>query len=255
MSRLNTMQFFGSLLGQRMVHHEFNWLRRQLRTCVGTHAAVLSCDPYASLKPLFADFYMIVHATERRWQASNIHCDFNALPIPNKSMDVVVLHHALSNSANPIEVLREVDRILVPGGRLFILGENRYSLYGLADLVGKTSLQTLGENRYSARRIKEWLAALDIQTQSLQTVMHEPPLNRHWVLRKFSVFAAWCARQALPFGGVYCMAAIKSARPVTPIKLRKILWQPSLSSNPVAQTKLQGANESNRNLYRRRLSR
>ena len=47
-----------------------------------------------------------------------LHCDFDALPFPSHSLDLVVLPHALELARDPHLALREVERVLVPEGRV-----------------------------------------------------------------------------------------------------------------------------------------
>jgi SAM-dependent methyltransferase len=48
---------------------------------------------------------------------ASLHCDFDALPFPDHSLDLVVLPHALELSRDPHLTLREVERVLVPEGQ------------------------------------------------------------------------------------------------------------------------------------------
>ena len=52
----------------------------------------------------------------------SLHCDFEALPFPDASIDLVVLPHALELARDPHQTLREVERVLVPEGRVVIAG-------------------------------------------------------------------------------------------------------------------------------------
>jgi ubiquinone/menaquinone biosynthesis C-methylase UbiE len=61
----------------------------------------------------------------------DLHCDFAALPFPANSLDLVVLPHTLELDADPHATLREVERVLVPEGRVVICGVNPASLWGL----------------------------------------------------------------------------------------------------------------------------
>ena len=54
-----------------------------------------------------------------------------ALPFPDQSLDVVVMPHTLELSRDPHSCLREVDRVLVPDGRVVISGFNPLSLWGM----------------------------------------------------------------------------------------------------------------------------
>ncbi|WP_223717365.1 class I SAM-dependent methyltransferase, partial [Escherichia fergusonii] len=66
-----------------------------------------------------------------------LRCDFHALPFPANSLDLVVLPHALELASDPHETLREVERVLVPEGRVVILGFNPASLWGLWQRAGR----------------------------------------------------------------------------------------------------------------------
>ncbi|REV44164.1 class I SAM-dependent methyltransferase, partial [Mycobacterium tuberculosis] len=50
--------------------------------------------------------------------------DFAALPFAANSLDLVVMPHALELSPDPHATLREVERVLVPDGRVVICGLN-----------------------------------------------------------------------------------------------------------------------------------
>jgi ubiquinone/menaquinone biosynthesis C-methylase UbiE len=49
---------------------------------------------------------------------------FYDIRLANASMDVVFLSQAFHHAANPLRLLTEIDRILKPGGRLMLIGEN-----------------------------------------------------------------------------------------------------------------------------------
>lgn len=54
-----------------------------------------------------------------------------ALPVATCSVDVLILPHVLEFEDDPHEVLREVDRVLKPEGKLFVISFNPLSLRGL----------------------------------------------------------------------------------------------------------------------------
>ena len=56
--------------------------------------------------------------------------DSTALPFPEQSLDLVLLPHTLELSPDPHATLREVERVLVPEGRVVICGLNPASLWG-----------------------------------------------------------------------------------------------------------------------------
>lgn len=57
--------------------------------------------------------------------------DSSALPFSANSLDLVLLPHTLELSLDPHATLREVERVLVPEGRVVICGLNPASLWGL----------------------------------------------------------------------------------------------------------------------------
>ena len=57
--------------------------------------------------------------------------EFDALPFPSDSIDLVVLPHSLEFAPDPHLMLREVERVLRPEGRIVITGFNPASLWGL----------------------------------------------------------------------------------------------------------------------------
>ncbi len=61
---------------------------------------------------------------------ADFYADFGALPFPANSLDLLVLPHTLEFSADPHATLREVERVLVPEGKVVICGLNPASLWG-----------------------------------------------------------------------------------------------------------------------------
>lgn len=57
------------------------------------------------------------------------------LPFETQSLDLVALPHVLESTADPHQVLREVDRVLRPEGRLIVSGLNPVSLWGARHLL------------------------------------------------------------------------------------------------------------------------
>ena len=95
-----------------------------------------------------------------------------ALPFPSASLDLVVLPHTLELSADPHHVLREVERVLVPEGRVVVAGFNPNSFWGLrqsrARLMGRFGISALGLSELylpeagefiGPGRLRDWFAA------------------------------------------------------------------------------------------------
>ena len=61
----------------------------------------------------------------------DVVCALRELPFAANSIDLVVLPHVLEFHDNPHQILREVERILIPDGQLVVTGFNPLSLWGL----------------------------------------------------------------------------------------------------------------------------
>lgn len=86
------------------------------------------------------------------------------LPFASSSIDGVVLHHALEAYADPRACIREVERVLKPGGRLLICSFNPFSVTGLgAWLPRKTDNPLVGRRLISPVRLLDWLALLNLK--------------------------------------------------------------------------------------------
>jgi SAM-dependent methyltransferase len=94
------------------------------------------------------------------------------LPFASGSVDGVVLHHALEAYTDPRACIREVERVLKPGGRLLICSFNPFSFTGLGAWVPrKTDNPLVGRRLISPIRLLDWLALLNLSVD-------EPPLYK-----------------------------------------------------------------------------
>ncbi len=153
--------------------------------------------------------------------AAALCCDFDALPFPNLSLDLVLLPHALELARDPHDTLREVERVLRPEGRVVITGFNPGSLWGLRQrlglwrrhigLGGRPFMPSEGE-MIGYRRVRDWLRLLGFEVEQGRFGCWRPPLrSQRWLER-----TAWLDRigeQAWPvFGAAYIVVAVKRVR-------------------------------------------
>ena len=146
-----------------------------------------------------------------RWHAI-ILADPEALPFANASVDLVVLPHTLEFAADPHLVLREVERVLIPEGRVVITGFNPNSLWGLRQrlLRGLAGPFLPRAGRFlSLPRIKDWLRLLSFEIDRGRLGCYVPPLrSERWIQRYRFMDAA--GDRWWPIGGAtYALAAVK----------------------------------------------
>jgi SAM-dependent methyltransferase len=152
-----------------------------------------------------------------------LHCDFDALPFPNQSLDLVVLPHALELSRDPHLTLREVERVLMPEGRVMILGFNPASMWGLRQRLGRArSAVGLGGRGalYLPRdgeflgywRLRDWLRLLSFEVEGGRFGCFRPPYaSARWLER--SEWMEGVGERWWPvFGAVYFLVAVKRVR-------------------------------------------
>lgn len=90
----------------------------------------LACEDTDAMPGAASSGSSVPEATTLQRQPTLV-CRFDALPFPTQSIDLVVLPHTLNLVSDPHATLREVQRVLLPDGRVVITGFNPASLWGL----------------------------------------------------------------------------------------------------------------------------
>ncbi len=144
----------------------------------------------------------------------------SALPFSANSLDLVVLPHTLELSLDPHATLREVERVLVPEGRVVISGLNPASLWGLRQQrdhlrrrlgFGDMFLPERGEF-IGHWRLRDWLRLLSFELESVQFGGYRPAFSSARWLARFAWMDVAGARWWPIFGAVYFLVATKRVR-------------------------------------------
>lgn len=148
--------------------------------------------------------------------AISLHCEFDALPFENASLDLVVLPHALELARDPHQTLREVERVLRPEGRVVILGLNPASLWGLRQNLGRL---VPGRDRglFLPRagdfigywRLRDWLRLLSFEVDGARFGLYSPPLRTDPWLARWRWVERIGSRWWPVLGAVYFIVAVK----------------------------------------------
>lgn len=171
--------------------------------------AVDGADPLPAASPLRED------GTPR--QAIALLAEPVALPFAEASLDLVVLPHTLELSIDPHTALREVERVLVPEGRVVISGLNPMSLWGLrqrrARLYqrfgrGNLYLPDVGEF-IGYRRLRDWLRLLSFEVESAQFGCYRPAVRSSQWIERFGWMDPLGERWWPIFGAGYFIVAVK----------------------------------------------
>ncbi len=160
-----------------------------------------------------------------RWQpgAKQAVADIEELPLATDSIDVVVVHHALDFADDSHRLLREVTRVLRPGGQMLIVGFNPLSYWGVWRLF-KRKINIPWRGRFiSKRRLSDWLKLLNLQIDSVDYGLHFLPMKYSRLLKQAQKFENAGQKIRSPLGGAYFILCVKQVAPITPIAPR---WRP-----------------------------
>jgi SAM-dependent methyltransferase len=140
------------------------------------------------------------------------------LPLSDKSVDAFLLAHELDFSKDPHQILREVDRSIMPNGYLVITGFNPLSLCGLFKYLPINKGNILHEARFfSCARVKDWLQLLGFEIVDVKHLLfNELFLNRK--LRASSKWDQWCHEYLPLLTSMYVIVARKREIPLSMIK-------------------------------------
>lgn len=165
---------------------------------------------------------------------------FGALPFEENSLDLVVLPHSLELNVDPHTTLREVERVLVPEGKVVICCLNPASLWGLRQRrahlyrrlgFGELYLPDAGDY-IGYRRLRDWLRLLSFEVEASSFGCYRPALATEKWLQRFAWMDAVGERSWPIFGAVYFIVAVKRVRG---IKLIGPAWKrpKALAAAPV----------------------
>jgi len=164
--------------------------------------------------------------------AVTLRCDFDALPFPNASLDLVVMPHALELARDPHVALREVERVLMPEGRVVIAGFNPTSLWGLRQRCARMR-RGLGIRRDKGLflpragefigywRLRDWLRLLSFEVEAGRFGCYRPPLSSLRWLSRFEWMERAGDRWWPVLGAVYFVVAVKRVRGMRLVGLAK----------------------------------
>ena len=147
------------------------------------------------------------------------------LPLPDGSVDRVLLVHMLEVSEHPREVLDEVWRVLSPGGRLIAVAPNRRGWWASVDTTPFGHGQPFSRGQLG-RLLRDSL----FSPERLSEILYIPPFERESTLRMAPLFERIGGRLALPGAGLLVQEATKQL--YRPIPLRKAARQRLLGLQP-----------------------
>ena len=154
------------------------------------------------------------------------------LPLPDTSVDRLLVAHALEAVERPETLLEEVWRVTAPEGRVIVVVPSRRGIWARADGT------PFGQGSpYSRGQLRELLHRAVLSPIFWGEALYFPPLTKNYIVRSAPAIEQLGAALNFPFAGVHVVEAIKQihrpvgARAVT--KRRLSPMRPALPPQPV----------------------
>ncbi len=177
-----------------------------------------------------------------------LRCDFELLPFPSNSLDLVVMPHALELARDPHHTLREVSRVLMPEGRVVITGFNPASLWGVWQRMGRWGVDralVLPQGEFIAYwRLRDWLRLLDLEVETGSFGIYRPMARDQAWWRRCEWMERAGERWWPVLGAVYTVVAVKRSRGMHLIgKIKRPVRAPIAAPAVVANRHLQSTGQ------------
>ena len=197
--------------GRKLLALEERELKRVLPDLFGRH--VLQIGSWGRGDSLLASSEMLHRAVLGTVPDSGAGAltDPERLPLPDKSVDAVLLPHCLEFSRSPYPVLREANRVLSDRGRLVLLGFSPWSFWAWRQWLGlRYRAFPAGARFISLGRLSDWLELLDFEVCEARRYGVGFPWRR-----PFSDETGGLARWVRGWADCYLVVAKKRVIPVT----------------------------------------
>lgn len=140
------------------------------------------------------------------------------LPLPDGSVDRVLLIHAVESSEQLRPMLREIWRVLAGGGRLLVVAPNRRGIWARLERTPFGHGQPFSRPQLS-RLLRESL----FSPQRSASALYIPPTSSRMMLRFAGAWEGLGDKWGLPFAGVILVEAGKQVYAADPERLASSL--------------------------------
>ncbi len=222
-----------SELGQYLLCREQAFFDRAVTDAFGFRAVQLGLTEYDFL----ACNRIPWHGYAGPEASADVVCDAAFLPFDSRSLDLLVLPHALDFTSQPHQVLREAERVLVPEGRLVLTGFNPVSLWGSCRLLRGRRDSPWSGNFFAPTRIRDWMTLLQLEPTATAFMAYSPPFSRGDWLSRWQFMDNLGERRWSLLAGVYGIEAVKRQRGM---RLIMPAWKPVKAASGLA---VAGGNE------------
>ncbi len=153
-------------------------------------------------------------------ESSNLIVSSNEqLPIETDNIDLVVASHVLEFSRDPHQVLREIDRVLVPEGHCILIGFNPFSLLKAGRFLKPATYRK--SNLYKMRaayRVKDWFSLLGFEVLDVQHFGFRPNIKNQVLFERLGWVESLSQKAWPVLGDLYMLHAKKQVIAMRPHK-------------------------------------
>ncbi|MFN3786693.1 MAG: class I SAM-dependent methyltransferase, partial [Thiothrix sp.] len=141
----------------------------------------------------------------------SLHGHNEQLPFAAGNLDLVVASHVLDCSPQPHQVLRELERVLVPEGHCILIGFDPISFKGMAQLRHWFKAEQSACHFYPTFRVHDWLSLLGFEVLATRSIGFCPVVEKIRWLKRFG------SRIHPLLGNLYLVHAKKKVSTRTPL--------------------------------------
>lgn len=204
-----------SPLGQYLLARERAYIDQTVSDIFGYNALQIGLPEFDLLRAN----RMALRTSVDRGNAASLRADGAELPVISASIDLVLLPHVLEFSENPHQILREVERVLVPDGHVVVTCFNPVSLWGVRRSFWKRDSYPWRGRFIHLMRLKDWLALLGFEIAGGAMGCYVPPCTSQQWLDRFR-FMDSAGDRWWPFSGavtfLHAIKRVRGMRIITP---------------------------------------
>jgi len=229
--------FYASSLGQSASNILCECVRARWSSCVGQSVLGIGyASPFLNLlksEALRTLSFMPSNMGVINWPSiglsSSVLVDTDALPLPDASIDRILLVHALESCEHKRDLLDEVWRVLTPGGRLIVIAPSRHGWWAHYEHT------PFGQGQpFSKSQLRELMREALFSPLHWGEALYLPPASGQIWLKSAKTVETIGQRLSLPMAGVHVVEATKQLyRPILarkPSRFRLPALAPALVS-------------------------
>jgi len=191
LERLDTRSnWYQSLLGQKTLAELDEQLSELMSEIFGYYAIEIGT---LSGQHDFLEFSRIAagFSLSNKSNSASVISTPEQIPIATDNVDLVIASHVLETSTEPHQVLREIDRILVPEGECILIGFNPFAPSRFISKLGKQIRAGFKRKNnphkvWSAHRVRDWFSLLGFEVLDVQYMGFRPNLKSKKLFESFS---------------------------------------------------------------------